>query len=160
MSLRVGQCRARGCGDDLRVDEGLGAVTSRNHDGAAGWLEEGLAEVLHEPRRSQDCVGKARPGEQVESDAAHGRLGWRRVDAVGAEISDVRDAGGLGLVEEHRHLVNEVRPHERSDEVDPLDATERRSVGPGVVPIEMCIGTRAGRSADRQATREQPARNA
>jgi len=69
-------------------------------------------------------------------------------------------AGGLGLVEEHRHLVSEVRPHDRSEEIDPLDAVERGSVGPGVVPIEMCIGTRAGRGANRQATREQPVRDA
>jgi RNA polymerase sigma factor (sigma-70 family) len=37
----------------------------------------------------------------------------------------VSGAGGLGLVEEHRHLVSEVRPHDRSEEIDPLDAMER-----------------------------------
>src|SRR5712664_855420 len=65
MSLRVGQCRARDSCDVLRVDEGLCAVTSRNHDGAADWPEKGLAEVLHEPRRWQDYVGEALPAEQV-----------------------------------------------------------------------------------------------
>ena len=125
MSLRVGQCRARDCGDVLRVDEGLCAVTSGNHDGAADWLEEGIAEVLHEPGRPQDCVGEAQQAEQVEFDAAHGRLGGRRAGAVGAEIGDVPSAGGLSLVEERRHLVSEVRPHDRPEEIDPVDAVSR-----------------------------------
>jgi hypothetical protein len=41
-------------------------------DGAADWLEEGLAEVLHEPRRSQDGVGEARPAMARRSDRRAG----------------------------------------------------------------------------------------
>ena len=55
-------------------------------------------------------------------------------------------AGGLGLIEEHRHLASEVGPHDRSDEIDPADAVEGRSVGLGVIPVEVRVGTRAGRS--------------
>ena len=69
-------------------------------------------------------------------------------------------AGGLSLVEEDRHLASEVRPHDRSEEIDLVDAVERGSVGFGVVPVEMCVGARAGTSAYRQATRGQPVRDA
>jgi hypothetical protein len=94
-------------------------------------------------------VGESPPAEQVEFDAAQGCLGWRRVDAVGAEIGDVSGAGDLDLVEECRYLVGEVRPHDRSEEIDPLNATKRGCAGLRVVPVEMRIGSGAGRGANR-----------
>ena len=65
MGLRVGEGRARDCGDVVRIDEGLCAITGRNRDCAIGWLEEGLTEVLYEPRRPQNGVGE--PGRPSNS---------------------------------------------------------------------------------------------
>jgi hypothetical protein len=111
-----------------------------------------LAEVLHEPRRSQDGVGETLPAKQVEFDTADGHLRRRRIDAIRAEVGDVPDASGLRPVEEHRHLAGEIGAHERSDQVDPVDALEGGRVGAGLVPIEADVGARAGRRAYRQAT--------
>ncbi len=151
VGIRVGQGRGRDGGDVLGVDEGLRTVAGRDHDGAVDRLEERLAEVLHEPRRSQDGVSETLAAKQVEFDTARRHVRRRRVDAVGAEVGDVADASGLGLVEEHRHLTGEIGAHERSEQVDPVDALERGRVGAGLVPIEADVGARAGRRAYSQA---------
>src|SRR5260370_36050401 len=59
---------------------------------------------------------RPRPAEQVEFDAAHGRLGWRRAGAVGAEKCDGPGRGALGRVRTAPHLCSLGRSDSRTRE--------------------------------------------
>ena len=149
------ECRGGDRGDVLGVDERLGAVTGGHRDHAVDGLQECLAEILHEPRGTQNGVRDCAAAHEIELDGPEGDL-WRRlVDAEGAEVGDVTHAGGLREIQEARHLVGEVHSHDRRHEIDAVDVHEGGAMSGRVVPVEAHISTVACRRADAEAELRQ-----
>src|SRR2546421_6228903 len=121
MSIRAGQSLGGYRGDVLGVDERLGAVSRRYRDNAVDGLEEGFAEVLHEPSGTQDGMGDDAAADQVELDGSQGDLRRGLVDAIDAQIRDVTHASGLRKIEEGRYLVSEVHSHDRRDQIEAIE---------------------------------------
>src|SRR6266550_2957965 len=116
MTIRASQSLGGYRGDVLGVDERLRAVSRGYRDDAVDGLEEGFAEVLHEPSGTEDGMGDDAAADEVELDGSQGDL-WRGlVDATAAQIGDVTHASGLRKIEEGCHLVGEVHSHDRRDQ--------------------------------------------
>ena len=122
VSLRVGQSGRGYCSDVFGIDEGLCTVPGGHDDGSIDRLEERLAEVLHEPRRTQDGVAKLSAMQQVEFDASGSDLLRRVLHAVGAQERHVLDPRGLCFIEKCRDVLGEVEAHDGSHQVDATDA--------------------------------------
>jgi hypothetical protein len=151
VSLRVGQCGRRYRGDVFGVDEGLCTVPGGHEDGSIDRLKERLAEVLHEPRGTQDGVPNPLATEQVEFDASGSDLVRRVFHAVGAEEGHVLDSRGLCFIEKCRDVLGEIETHDGSHQVDATNAVEGRAVAVAPAPVEGDVSAGTPGGADRQA---------
>jgi hypothetical protein len=149
------ECCGGDRGDVLGVDERLGAVTGGYRDHAVNGLQERLAEVLHEPRGTQNRVRDCPAADEIELDGPMGNLGRGLVDAEGAEVGDMANAGGLREIQEARYLVGEISSEDRRHQVDAVDVGQGGAVGGRVVPVEAHIGAVACRCADPEAELDQ-----
>src|SRR5436190_23350880 len=137
-------------GDVLGVDERLRAVSSGYRDNAVDGLEEGFAEVLHEPSGTQAGMGHDAATDEVELDGSQGDLRRGLVHAIAAQIRDVTHASGLRKIEEGRYLVSEVHSHDRRDQVEAIDPLHGGPMSRCVVPVEVDIGAVACSGTDAE----------
>lgn len=104
-------------------------------------------------------MGEVSPAREVELDRPDIDFRRRAVAAVGAEIGHVANPGGGGQIEEARDLTGELDPHGWGDEIDTIDAIQRRSIGRRLVPVERHIGATPRGRARLQAPREEFSRH-